>query len=252
MVVHHVEVDEVGAGGDDVAHLLAQAREIGGQDAGRDAISLRAMVSPTCRKSAAILRGIPARRPASPQPPSLLPSSSMPEAKKYERRGHRPRHLPARPVGRGGRTATSSPTRSRITQHRHASPAQLISRHWIITDADNQVQEVRGLGVVGEQPLLQAGRDLRVHQRHRDRDAGRHHARQLPAWWPRTAPQFDAPIPEFTLSRAARAALIAGHPPRVRGAGGRRGRGFLAASRASVHQTMNATSASATPASPER
>jgi ApaG protein len=33
-------------------------------------------------------------------------------------------------------------------------PAQLISRHWIITDAANQVQEVRGLGVVGEQPLL--------------------------------------------------------------------------------------------------
>ncbi len=35
--------------------------------------------------------------------------------------------------------------------------AQLISRHWIITDADNDVQEVRGLGVVGHQPLLQPG-----------------------------------------------------------------------------------------------
>jgi ApaG protein len=33
--------------------------------------------------------------------------------------------------------------------------ARLISRHWIITDSDNKVQEVRGLGVVGEQPLLQ-------------------------------------------------------------------------------------------------
>jgi ApaG protein len=33
--------------------------------------------------------------------------------------------------------------------------AQLISRHWVITDANNQVQEVRGLGVVGAQPLLQ-------------------------------------------------------------------------------------------------
>jgi ApaG protein len=32
--------------------------------------------------------------------------------------------------------------------------AQLISRHWIITDAENGVQEVRGLGVVGHQPLL--------------------------------------------------------------------------------------------------
>jgi ApaG protein len=35
--------------------------------------------------------------------------------------------------------------------------AQLISRHWIITDANGQVQEVRGLGVVGEQPMLQPG-----------------------------------------------------------------------------------------------
>lgn len=35
--------------------------------------------------------------------------------------------------------------------------AQLISRHWIITDANRAVQEVRGLGVVGEQPLLKPG-----------------------------------------------------------------------------------------------
>jgi len=36
-------------------------------------------------------------------------------------------------------------------------PAQLVSRHWVITDAENKVQEVRGLGVVGEQPLLKPG-----------------------------------------------------------------------------------------------
>ena len=36
-------------------------------------------------------------------------------------------------------------------------PAQLVSRHWIITDAGNQVQEVRGLGVVGAQPLIKSG-----------------------------------------------------------------------------------------------
>jgi ApaG protein len=35
--------------------------------------------------------------------------------------------------------------------------AQLVSRHWVIADAANQTQEVRGLGVVGEQPLLQPG-----------------------------------------------------------------------------------------------
>lgn len=35
--------------------------------------------------------------------------------------------------------------------------AQLVSRHWIITDSNNDVQEVRGLGVIGKQPLLQPG-----------------------------------------------------------------------------------------------
>lgn len=35
--------------------------------------------------------------------------------------------------------------------------AQLISRHWIITDAHQQTQEVKGLGVVGNQPMLQPG-----------------------------------------------------------------------------------------------
>lgn len=35
--------------------------------------------------------------------------------------------------------------------------AQLISRHWIIVDSHNRKEEVRGLGVVGHQPLLQPG-----------------------------------------------------------------------------------------------
>lgn len=35
--------------------------------------------------------------------------------------------------------------------------SRLISRHWIITDGDGSVHEVRGLGVVGEQPLLRPG-----------------------------------------------------------------------------------------------
>ncbi len=38
-------------------------------------------------------------------------------------------------------------------------PAQLISRHWLITDEDNGVQEVRGMGVVGEQPRLEPGQN---------------------------------------------------------------------------------------------
>jgi len=40
-------------------------------------------------------------------------------------------------------------------------PVQLLSRHWIITDADNDVQEVRGEGVVGEQPLIEPGASFR-------------------------------------------------------------------------------------------
>jgi ApaG protein len=39
-------------------------------------------------------------------------------------------------------------------------PAKLLSRHWIITDADGNAQEVRGEGVVGEQPYLRPGEDF--------------------------------------------------------------------------------------------
>ena len=35
--------------------------------------------------------------------------------------------------------------------------AKVVSRHWIITDSNNQVQEVRGMGVVGEQPTIKPG-----------------------------------------------------------------------------------------------
>lgn len=37
---------------------------------------------------------------------------------------------------------------------------QLLSRHWVITDANNQVQEVRGQGVVGEQPVIKPGQSF--------------------------------------------------------------------------------------------
>ncbi len=38
-----------------------------------------------------------------------------------------------------------------------AAGVQLIARHWFITDGDGDVQEVKGLGVVGQQPLLRSG-----------------------------------------------------------------------------------------------
>jgi ApaG protein len=40
-------------------------------------------------------------------------------------------------------------------------PAKLLTRHWIITDANGRVQKVRGDGVVGEQPYLKPGQDFR-------------------------------------------------------------------------------------------
>lgn len=49
--------------------------------------------------------------------------------------------------------------RIRITNS-GAIAAKLISRHWIITDAEGKVQEVRGQGVIGEQPTLQPGQSF--------------------------------------------------------------------------------------------
>jgi ApaG protein len=40
-------------------------------------------------------------------------------------------------------------------------PAKLLNRHWVITDANGKVQEVRGEGVVGEQPYLKPGEAFR-------------------------------------------------------------------------------------------
>ena len=58
----------------------------------------------------------------------------------------------------------SSPEESRfafaytITILNHGDEAvRLLNRHWIITDGDNQVQEVQGEGVIGKQPLIEPG-----------------------------------------------------------------------------------------------
>lgn len=49
-----------------------------------------------------------------------------------------------------------------ITIHNSGdTPARLIERHWVITDADGKVQEVRGEGVVGEKPRLAPGEFFR-------------------------------------------------------------------------------------------
>jgi ApaG protein len=49
-----------------------------------------------------------------------------------------------------------------ITIHNDGeAPAKLMTRHWVITDANGKVQEVRGEGVVGEQPYLLPGQGFR-------------------------------------------------------------------------------------------
>lgn len=77
--------------------------------------------------------------------------------------------------------------------------AQLMSRHWIITDADSRVQEVRGLGVVGEQPVLRPGESFEYTSGTAIATpvgtmTGRYHMRA------EDGVTFEAPIPEFTLS----------------------------------------------------
>ena len=46
-------------------------------------------------------------------------------------------------------------------QNKGLAAAQLLARHWVITDADGKEQEVRGKGVVGEQPHLRPGESFR-------------------------------------------------------------------------------------------
>jgi ApaG protein len=77
--------------------------------------------------------------------------------------------------------------------------AQLISRHWVITDAQGRVQEVRGLGVVGEQPLLEPGKTYEYTSGTAIATAvgTMKGAYQMVAT---DGTRFEATIPEFTLS----------------------------------------------------
>src|SRR3972149_800429 len=77
--------------------------------------------------------------------------------------------------------------------------AQLVSRHWIITDSQGLVQEVRGLGVVGAQPLLQPGGRVQYTRRASIATpvGTMRGAYQMVA---EDGTRFEAPIPEFTLS----------------------------------------------------
>ena len=77
--------------------------------------------------------------------------------------------------------------------------AQLISRHWVITDAQGLVQEVRGLGVVGAQPLLEPGESFEYTSGASIATAvgTMKGSYQMVA---SDGTRFEAPIPEFPLS----------------------------------------------------
>jgi ApaG protein len=77
--------------------------------------------------------------------------------------------------------------------------AQLISRHWIITDATDKVQEVRGKGVVGEQPHLRPGESFE----YTSGSAIATPVGTMQGSYQMVADdgtKFDVVIPEFTLS----------------------------------------------------
>lgn len=80
-----------------------------------------------------------------------------------------------------------------------AVTAQLLSRHWVITDADGAVEEVSGEGVVGKQPVLAPGEAFEYSSGAVLKTAvGSMHGRY--AMHAADGTEFDAPIAPFTLS----------------------------------------------------
>ena len=85
-----------------------------------------------------------------------------------------------------------------IANHGHQS-AQLISRHWIITDGNESRQEVQGQGVVGKQPLITPGETYQyssgvILETEIGTMSGTYHMLS------ETGETFDAPIPTFLLA----------------------------------------------------
>ncbi|MFZ2999577.1 MAG: Co2+/Mg2+ efflux protein ApaG [Undibacterium umbellatum] len=77
--------------------------------------------------------------------------------------------------------------------------AQVISRHWIITDSTNHVEEVKGLGVVGHQPFLAPGQSFE----YTSGSSLRTPQGSMKGTYfcvAEDAHRFDAEIPEFVLS----------------------------------------------------
>jgi ApaG protein len=77
-------------------------------------------------------------------------------------------------------------------------PAQLISRHWIINDAHGHTEEVKGLGVIGHQPLLNPGESFQYASGSRMRTSnGTMHGSFF--FVATDGHRFDVPVPLFVL-----------------------------------------------------
>jgi len=76
--------------------------------------------------------------------------------------------------------------------------AQLVSRHWIIHDASGRVEEVKGLGVIGQQPLLEPGEAFRYTSGCRlNTPCGTMHGSYFCV--AEDGERFETPIPPFVL-----------------------------------------------------
>lgn len=78
-------------------------------------------------------------------------------------------------------------------------PARLLSRHWIITDANGKVEEVRGEGVVGDQPWIRPG-DRYQYSSGAVLDTAVGTMRGSYEMLADDGTRFEAPIAPFTLS----------------------------------------------------
>jgi ApaG protein len=76
--------------------------------------------------------------------------------------------------------------------------AQLVARHWIVTDANGHVDDVRGLAVIGHQPLLKPGDHFEYTSWTRIATPHGHMSGTFFCMTEEARP-FDAPVPEFQL-----------------------------------------------------
>jgi ApaG protein len=109
------------------------------------------------------------------------------------------RHLPEQSRPEAGVFAFAYTVTIRNTGE---APAQVVGRHWVITDAAGTVEEVRGLGVVGHQPLLQPGEQFEYTSGSR-LVTPNGTMRGTYVCVTDDARVFEAPIPEFLLAVTA-------------------------------------------------